>query len=117
MSSNNGNGHSQHDNDAQVTQRTPLNFTDRLGIPVALGDKILFLPNSNAPTVMQLVSVDPILDPQMPPGAQRLMFSMDLAVAAMPGGAIPGFLVGVDAAPAGEPPAPPSPIIFPGGKH
>ena len=100
----------------QAPPRTLLPYVDRTGSPLALGDKVLFLPNTMMPMVMELVEVAPILDPQAPPGAQRLLFTMTTAIMGQPGGQVPGFLVGVDQAPSAPPPAP-SPIIFPSGGH
>lgn len=93
-----------------------LPVTDRTGVQVAMGDKLLFLPNSATPMVMDLIEATPMLDPNAPPGAMRLRFNMQMFVAVQPGSQIPGFRVGGERAD-NPPKAQPSLIVMDGGKH
>lgn len=96
-----------------------LPFTDRTGVQIALGEKLLFPPSTSTPMVMDLVDATPILDPNAPPGALRLRFVMQMFVAVVPGGQIPAFRVGGERADGEQAPtpAPSNLIVMPGGKH
>ena len=91
-------------------------FTDRSGVQIAMGDQLLFLPNASTPMIMNLVEVTPLLDPNAPPGAQRLRLVMSMFVALMPGGQIPAYRVGGARAET-LPEAKSNLIVMPGGKH
>lgn len=100
-------------NNAQPRESLP--FVDRMGLPIALGDQLLFMPSASTPMIMDLVEASPILDPNAPPGAIRLRFAMQVFVAVVPGGQIPAYRVGEKPAADAAPPS--NLIMMPGGKH
>ena len=96
---------------------TAVPLTDRLGVPLHLGDRLLFPPSPSTPMIMDLIEVAPALDPSMPPGTLRVRCMMQMFAAVPTGGALPAYKVGME-----EPqPAAPAPrgnlIVVPGGKH
>lgn len=91
-------------------------FIDRTGTQVAVGDRLLLTAGAQIPFVLEVLDCSPVLDPKLPPNAQRITLAMTTEIVMIPGSHLPGFLVGLPRhVPTPEPAR--SPIIFPGGAH